>query len=173
MAELLLGWVKRLRGARGELAIATRSDDLRPYLGLRQAKFARSGAGKEQRDLESVRIHGRRLIVKLRGIDSAAEAASWLGAEVWVERDVLPELHADAFYAYELLGMEVFTRDGTLLGRIADIQATGGCDLWVVRSESGREHLIPASRTICTSVDRRLGRVTVDPPKGLLELNAI
>ncbi len=33
--ELLLGWVKRLRGVMGELAVASRSLDLTPYLGLR------------------------------------------------------------------------------------------------------------------------------------------
>ncbi len=171
--ELLLGWVKRLRGVKGELAVATRSQDLVPYLGLREARFVRGGAPPEPRTLESVRTHGRRLLIRMKGVDSAAAAAAWLGAEMWVDTAVLPALEPGAYYAYQLLGMEVVCQDGERLGRLSDIRTTGGCDLWVVRTPGGVEHLIPAAAAICTSVDRQKGLITVNPPEGLLELNAI
>ena len=72
--ELLLGWVKRLRGVKGELAVATRSQDLTPYLALREARFVRGDAPPELRTLESVRTHGSRLLIRLEGVDSAAAA---------------------------------------------------------------------------------------------------
>jgi 16S rRNA processing protein RimM len=171
--EILLGWVKRLRGARGDLTVATRSHDLRPYLTVREAKFVPAHGAPQLLGLESVRSHGRRLIIKMEGVDSAAAAAEWLGAEMWVGAAGLPELEPGTYYAYQLLGMEVVGVDGKRLGRLSDIQTTAGCDLWVVRTEAGAEHLIPAAAAICTSVDRRTGRITVDPPEGLLELNAI
>lgn len=171
--ELLLGWVKRLRGAKGELAVATRSQDLSPYLALREAKFVRGDNPPELRSLESVRSHGRRLLIRLEGVDSATAAVAWLGAEMWVDTAVLPALEPGAYYAYQLLGMEVVCQGGERLGRLSDIHTTGGCDLWVVRTPSGVEHLIPAAAAICTSVDRQKGLITVNPPAGLLELNAI
>ncbi|MCZ6778137.1 MAG: ribosome maturation factor RimM [Acidobacteria bacterium] len=171
--ELLLGWVKRLRGVKGELAVATRSQDLTPYLALREARFVRGDAPPELRTLESVRTHGSRLLIRLEGVDSAAAAAPWLGAEMWVDTAVLPALEPGAYYAYQLLGMEVVCQDGERLGRLSDIRTTGGCDLWVVLTPGGVEHLIPAALAICTSVDRQKGLITVNPPVGLLELNAI
>jgi 16S rRNA processing protein RimM len=173
MPDLLVGWVAQLRGARGELAVASRSEDLSRYLGIREARFARPGQAPEARALESVRTHGRRLIIKPAGVDSAAAAAAWIGLEMRVPSDALPPLAPGSWYAFELLGLEVVTRGGERLGRLCDVRSTGGCDLWVVRSAEGRERLIPAAASICTQVDTRLGRITVDPPEGLLELDAI
>lgn len=171
--DLLLGWVKKLRGVRGELLVATRTEEPTRYLGLRQALFARPGEKPEPRELASVRAHGRRLIIRPQGVESAAAAAAWIGLEMWVDSAALPALGPDSYYAYQLLGAEVVTRAGQPLGRLSDIRSTGGCDLWVVRGEDGRERLIPAAASICTEVDTRRGRITVDPPEGLLELDAI
>jgi len=173
MPDLLVGWVAKLRGARGELAVASRSEDLSRYLEIRAARFARPGHPPETRALESVRAHGRRLLIKPAGVDSAADAAAWIGLEMWVSSEALPPLAPGSWYAYELIGLDVVTVGGESLGRLCDIRSTGGCDLWVVRSAEGRERLIPAAASICTQVDTRLGRITVDPPEGLLELDAI
>lgn len=173
MPDLLVGWVAKLRGSRGELAVASRSEDVSRYLGIREARFARPGQSPEPRPLEWVRAHGRRLIIKPAGVDSATEAAAWLGLQMWVSSAALPRLRPGSYYAFELIGLEVVTRGGELLGRLYDVLSTGGCDLWVVRSERGRERLIPAAASICTRVDTQSGRITVDPPEGLLELDAI
>jgi 16S rRNA processing protein RimM len=170
--RILLGRVAKLRGSRGELSVATRSEGLERYLGLRRAWFAPPGAEPRPQELESVRVHGRRLLVKPSGVDTAAAASGWIGLEMWVETDALPPLRAGSYYAHQLLGLEVVTAGGETLGRVCDVRSTGGCDLWVVRSGSGREHLIPAAASICTRVDLAGGRITVDPPAGLLELNA-
>jgi 16S rRNA processing protein RimM len=168
-----LGWVKKLRGARGELSVSTRSEGLERYLGLRQAWFGPPGGEARPHALEEVRVHGGRLLVKPAGVDNAADAAAWIGREMWVEEDVLPPLQPGSFYAHQLIGLEVVTRGGEVLGRVCDVQSTGGCDLWVVRARSGTELLIPAAAAICTRVDVEGGRITIDPPAGLLELNAI
>lgn len=173
MPELLLGWVKKLRGARGELVVATRSEDPARYVGIARASFARPGETPRSRELASVRVHGSRLIIRPRGVESASEAAVWLGLEMWIDSAVLPALGPGSFYAFQLLGAEVVTRAGEALGKLEDIRSTGGCDLWVVRTREGREHLIPAAASICTEVDAGRGRITVDPPEGLLDLDAI
>lgn len=171
--RILLGWVKKLRGAHGELSVSTRSDGLERYLGLRQAWFGLPGGEARPQALETVRVHGSRLLVKPAGVDTAAAASAWIGLEMWVEESALPRLEPGSYYAHQLLGLEVVTPGGEVLGHVCDVQSTGGCDLWVVRSRSGREHLIPAAAAICTRVDVEGGRITIDPPPGLLELNAI
>ncbi len=173
MPDLLLGWVKKLRGVHGELLIATRSEDPARFLDLRTARFGRPGEAPEPRALQSVRLHGANLIIQPLGVESAAAAESWIGLEMWVDSASLPPLEPGSYYAWQILGAEVLTRSGERLGRLEDIVSTGGCDLWVVRTREGREHLIPAAAAICASVDLAQGRITVDPPAGLLELDAI
>jgi 16S rRNA processing protein RimM len=170
---LLLGWVKKLRGVRGELSVSTRSEGLERYLGLRRAWFALPGGEARPQEIDTVRVHAGRLLVKPAGVDSAADAAAWIGREMWVEESALPPLEPGSYYAHQLVGLEVVTRDGEVLGHVSDVRSTGGCDLWVVRRRSGEELLIPAAAAICTRVDVQGGRITVDPPAGLLELNAI
>jgi 16S rRNA processing protein RimM len=173
MTELHLGWIKKLRGARGELLVAMRSEDPARYLGLPSARFARPGEPRQARPLASVRIHGANLIIRPEGVESGEAAARWLGLEVWVDAAVLPALEPPSYYAWQLMGFEVVTTAGERIGRLGGVHSTGGCDLWVVNTPGGREHLIPAAASICTRVDVELGRITIDPPEGLLDLDAI
>ena len=56
-------------------------------------------------------------------------------------------------------------------GVVREIVSTGGADVLVVEDGS-RELLIPAARSICVTVDVDAGTLTVEPPEGLLEVNA-
>ena len=47
---------------------------------------------------------------------------------------------------------------------------TGGTDLLVIEGEEKRENLIPFADDICTEVDVKARRITVNPPEGLLDL---
>ncbi len=47
---------------------------------------------------------------------------------------------------------------------------TGGVELLVVISESGKEILIPMSQSIVVEIDISLKKILIDPPEGLLDL---
>jgi len=173
MTDLRLGRIKKLRGARGELLVVMRSENPLRYAGLKSAGFARPGEPPQPRRLASARVHGANLIIRPEGVESGAEAAQWLGLEMWVDAGTLPALEPPSYYAWQLLGMEVVTTTGETVGRLGDIHSTGGCDLWMVSGPGGREHLIPAAAAICTRVDLENRRITIDPPEGLLNLDAI
>lgn len=79
----------------------------------------------------------------------------------------------DDYYFFHLEGFTVVTQDGAIVGRITDLLTAPGSDLLVVTADSGGEVLIPFARTICVELDMTRGRLTIDPPEGLLELNEI
>ena len=56
----------------------------------------------------------------------------------------------------------------TSLGRVADILETGANDVYIVRTASGREVLIPAIKDVVNDIDPALGRILVEPLPGLL-----
>lgn len=87
------------------------------------------------------RVHGRGLIVKLRGIDDASRAAKLSDLQVAVPRSALPEPGADEYYWCDLIGLKVLCRDGVELGAITQIQETGANDVLVV--EGAMRTLIP------------------------------
>ncbi|MGH7505131.1 MAG: ribosome maturation factor RimM, partial [Longimicrobiales bacterium] len=75
----------------------------------------------------------------------------------------------EVFY-HQLLGAEVVTVDGSVIGRVREVFETEPAHLLEVQSDEGRLHLIPFAERIVRRVDVDAGRITIDPPAGLLEL---
>lgn len=69
------------------------------------------------------------------------------------------------------MGLEVWTTEGELLGKIARILPTGSNDVYVVPSRHG-ELLIPAIEDVVKSVDLEKGCVVIELIEGLLQRKA-
>jgi 16S rRNA processing protein RimM len=127
----------------------------------------------ETHEAESVQAYRDRLVLKLRGIDDAGSAAAWRGARVSVAREDAPALGAGRHYVAALIGLEVVTTDGRGLGVVEHVVPTGGADLLQVRraGDSQEPLLIPMAEEIVRNVDPARGRIEVDLPEGLEDLN--
>ncbi len=107
------------------------------------------------------RPHGQGLVVKLEGLDDRSAAAALAGAEIAVRRDALPAPDAREFYWADLVGADVVTREGAVLGQVDRVMATGANDVLVVTGE--RERLIPfVEDQVVVEVDLTAMRITVD-----------
>ena len=80
--------------------------------------------------------------------DNIEEAESLRNFYVKVERDALPELEENSYYIVDLLECEVETVEGELLGKMDDIFNTGSNDVYVVKSEEGKQILLPAIKAV-------------------------
>jgi 16S rRNA processing protein RimM len=98
---------------------------------------------------------------KLKGLDDVDGAREWIGADVVVPREALPELADGEFYWADLEGLTVRTQDGVVLGKVDHLFATGQHDVLVLDSEP--ERLIPfVVGPIVKEVDLRGGTIVVD-----------
>jgi 16S rRNA processing protein RimM len=105
--------------------------------------------------------HGKHLIARLKNVDDRDQAESQVNKTISVYRDQFPELPDTEFYWADLLGLAVQLEDGTQLGTIERMLATGANDVMVVQGE--RERLIPFARgPYVKSVDLDDGIVVVD-----------
>jgi 16S rRNA processing protein RimM len=82
----------------------------------------------------------------------------------------LEQLGEGEFFEHQVIGAEAVTSDGRAIGRVTGLVRTGGTDVLVVEDVDGRQRLVPFADDICTEVDVRAKRITIDPPEGLLEL---
>ncbi len=110
-------------------------------------------------------------IVQFRGVSDRNAAEELAGSEVFLDSASLPETGPDEDYWHDIIGLEVLLPNGKRVGRIASILETAGHDVYVVRTDGGREVLIPAVRDIVTDIDTEAGICTINPPPGLLEAN--
>jgi 16S rRNA processing protein RimM len=94
-------------------------------------------------------MQGKALLARLEGTHDRDSAARYVGAEIAVAREQLPETAPGEYYWADLEGLRVRHRDGRILGRVAYLLATGGHDVLVVQEDkgadggAGREVLIP------------------------------
>lgn len=111
--------------------------------------------------------HKGRVVLKLAGVDSYEAAEKVRGRFLEVRRGELPSLEEGRYYHYQMIGLEVWTTGGEMVGHIQDVMSTPGNDVYVVGN--GRQVLIPAVEDVVVEVDLKAGRVMVKPIEGLLE----
>jgi 16S rRNA processing protein RimM len=112
------------------------------------------------------RPHKRFMLLSLEGVSTLEQAQSFKGARFLVDKAALPQLEEGAYYWFDLIGLRVFSMDGSLLGKIESIIETGSNDVYVVR-DGNRETLVPALTKVVKAVDLESKTMQVDLPEGL------
>jgi 16S rRNA processing protein RimM len=108
-------------------------------------------------------------LIKFNEVQNIDEALKIKGGLLKISSEQLKKLPADTYYIFELIGMEVQTDDGIILGKIKDIIQTGSNDVYVVNGTK-KEYLIPAIRLIVQEIDKSKGTIIIKPMEGLLDL---
>jgi 16S rRNA processing protein RimM len=122
--------------------------------------------------VESLTPRGKDFDLKLKGVDSLAQADRLAGIDVLIPDEILKPRKEGEYFLFQLVGCSVIDRQGRIAGRVTDVLSVGPGDLLVVERE-GREILIPFHESVCIEVDVPGRRIRVDPPEGLLDLNEI
>jgi 16S rRNA processing protein RimM len=165
----------RPRGAGGRLTASLVPGGIDQFRGREELLVGRPGGPVSRLAVEAYTIYGGKVVLKFRGVDSAAAAAAFEGLDILMPCKGLVDLPEGAHYICELVGLRVRTREGVDVGTVLSVAVTGGAPLLVVGRGGGaapgrEEVLIPAARSICTDIDKVTGWITIEPPEGLLEL---
>jgi len=155
---LVVGRVSGLYGVRGWVKVFSETEP-RDNILTYQPWYL--GAEHNPRGLVAGRSQGKGLVARLEGCEDRDQAAALVGLAISIHRSQLPRLRADEFYWADLVGLNVETLDGTLLGRVDRLFATAANDVLVV--EGDRERLLPFVRDrVIKDVDLGQGRIRVD-----------
>ena len=157
---VLLGRVVGVYGVRGWLKIHSYTEPRDAILGYSDWKLKQDGDWRPV-ELDEGRRHGKSVLVRLRDCDDRDAAATLVGSDIGIDRDVLPEPGEGEYYWADLEGMTVVHKDGTTIGKVAYVMATGANDVLVTEGPDGR--LIPFVRdTVILDVDLASGVISVD-----------
>jgi len=69
------------------------------------------------------------------------------------------------FDVFDIVGLAVYDEAGNELGIVENVLRTGSNDVYAVRTEDGRELLVPALRAVVLQIDLNAGRMTVRLPE--------
>ena len=120
--------------------------------------------------IDSTEWHHGKLVIKLNAINSVNEAQKLHGQSIEIHPSQIYSLPEGEYYHFQVIGLEVRTTQGELLGNITEVLTGEGNDNYVVRGAKG-EILIPAIEDVVKSIDLTQGCVTIDAIEGLLSLN--
>jgi 16S rRNA processing protein RimM len=110
------------------------------------------------------------VLASLAGYSSVDSVEGFIGAEVWIDPDTLPEVKEGNYYWHQLEGLKVIDREAGDVGVLEDLLSTPGHDIYVVEGPYG-EVMIPAVSEMVQRVDLSARVMYVSLPQGLLELN--
>lgn len=100
------------------------------------------------------------VLLQLQGCDSRTAAESFRAMEVCVPRQLLPALEEGEYYHLDLIGLDAYSDDGSLVGQILDVLDYPSVSCLQVRSQDGVRE-IPLLDDYVTDVDLTQKRVTV------------
>ncbi len=169
---VLVGRVARPHGLRGEVVVNPETD-------FPEIRFAPGATLYVERHgvpvavtVREARFHKGRPVIALEGVASIDDAETLRDAELKVPESALQPLPEGTYYHFQLRGCEVVTRTGETVGRVRDVDGEAGGFRLVVDAGEGGEVLVPLVAAICVAIDPAARRIVIDPPDGLLDLNA-
>ncbi len=155
----MLGKVTGVWGVRGWIKLVSYTERAEDIFNYQPWSLLQDGQETVVSLLDGKR-QGSGLVASIEGTTERDQAEQWIGRQIAVRREQLPELPEGDYYWRELIGLQVMTRDGMQLGKVKSILPTGANDVLVVSGE--REHLVPYLPEIVIAVDLGLSRITVD-----------
>ena len=112
---------------------------------------------------------GNQLRVKFEDVSSEADAEAILKADVYLPLDLLPKLTGNKFYYHEVIGFTIEDVNFGKVGIINGINDSTAQPLFEVYN-GDTELLIPMIDAFIKKVDRKNKTITVETPKGLIEM---
>jgi 16S rRNA processing protein RimM len=163
-----IGRVLKPHGVKGEIRIEPLTDHPGRFRGLRRVYLTSPRGETKECIIRSVRTVDDSPLLLLEGYDSPERSRGLNGWLVQVPEEEAIPLPEGQYYRFELIGMEVESEAGEMLGRIIDIFPTGSNDVYVMKA-GRREVYLPATKEVIRQVDRKAKRMVIHVVDGLLD----
>ncbi len=165
--EFEIGQIVNTFGIKGFVKVKPFTDDITNFETLKKV-FILNKKQKNEYEIEEVKEHKNMVLIKFKGVDTIEQAELLRNSYIVISRKDTKELEEDRYYIVDLLGLEVFTDEGTLLGNVEDIYNTGSNDIYVVKNDLGKQILLPAISDVIKQIDIKNNKIIVHLIKGLI-----
>jgi 16S rRNA processing protein RimM len=163
--EVVVGTAGRAHGLQGEMFVHLRTDSPE----LRFTPGSRLLCGDLPVTVASYRGQDHRGIIRFDEVSDRTSAEALTGSTLLAEVEDTETTEADGeYFDHQLVGLEVVTESGEVVGSMTRVDHLGFQDQLVV-STPGGERPIPFVDALVPEVDLAAGRVTIHVIPGLLE----
>ena len=148
---LEIGQIVNSYGIKGFFKVVPFTDDITRFDNLKNI-YIEKNKKLEKKEIEEVKYHKNLVLLKIKGIDDINDT----------------EQYKNTYFITDIIGIQVFTEEGELLGNIIDVFPTGSNDVYVIKDELGKQILLPAIEEVIRKVDVIAKKMTVKLIAGLI-----
>jgi len=115
-----------------------------------------------------IKIRGHKkqqIIAAMKHIITRNDAEALRGQELFVPREMLPEVEEEEFYHADLVGLKALNANRDELGQVVGVYNYGAGDIIEIRDKNGKEEMFPFTKETVPEIDIKGGYVVVVPPE--------
>jgi 16S rRNA processing protein RimM len=168
MKYLNVGKIIGTHGIKGEVKVLSDSAFKDERFRKGQMLYVKREGNMEPITIDSHRSHKNLELITFNHYQNINDVLSYLGAEVYVDRNDLPELDGDEYYYDDLIGMSVRNSQGETLGIVEDIAEVPQGEILIIRKTDGSEAWVPFVSEFIKDVDCKQKIIIIEPIEGLL-----
>jgi 16S rRNA processing protein RimM len=165
--RVLLGVVAAPHGVRGLVRIRSFTED---PMAIASYGALSDETGKKQYRVEALSAVKGAVLARIEGVADRTAAEAARGLRLYVERSALPATGEQEWYEADLIGLAAVGRDGRDWGKVLAFHDFGaGRAMEVSGGGASRSSvMLPFTDAVVPEIDVEGGKVTVDPPAGVL-----
>ncbi|KGL40892.1 ribosome maturation factor RimM [Listeria newyorkensis] len=166
-----VGKIVNTHGLMGEVRVISQTDfaDERFAPGNELFLFAKGSKKPEKLIIKTHRKHKNFDLLTFEGIIGINNVERMREGMLKVPESQLGDLEENEYYFHEIIGCEVYTEEGELLGTISEILTPGANDVWVVQTKGQKDKLIPYIADVVQSVNIKDKKITISVMEGLFD----
>lgn len=165
--NLEIGQIVNTFGIKGFVKVNPFVDDILRFNDLKKVYVKRNNT-LEEKGIEEVKYHKNMVLLKFKGIDKVEDAERLKNSYLEVDRESAIELQEGEYFIADLLGLDVVTEESKKLGKLEDIFNTGSNDIYVVKTEEGKQLLLPAITEVIKEINLNESKIVVHLLEGLI-----
>ena len=149
--RLEIGQIVNTFGIKGEIKVVPFTDDINRFDDLEKV-YVKTKKDSKLYKVENARYHKNMVLLKLKGIENPEDAEKLRNSYLEIDREDAIPLEEGTYFIADLIGLDVYTDEGVLLGKVDDIYNTGANDIYVVKNELGKQVLLPGIKDVIKEV---------------------
>lgn len=162
---LEVGQIVNSYGIKGFLKVVPLVDNNNQFKEFKTIYIQENKKVKELK-IEEIKFSKNLVLVKVEGIDTIDDALKLKNLYLYAKREDI-KLEEGAHFIVDLIGLEVYTDEGKLLGKLKEVLQPGANDVYVVENEEKKQILIPVIPDVIKKIDLQEKKVIVKLLNGL------
>jgi 16S rRNA processing protein RimM len=168
--DLRIGKATGVHGLKGTLRVRCEFNNPALIMDATKVLFTKEDTVVSESEIERMRFEKGLLYVGLKNHTVREDVEKYIGLDVMFSRAELPDLDENEWWVNDLVGIDVYTTKGELIGSVSDVLGDRGEFLEITKCGDTKQEpiLVPFVKQLVPVVDVPGRRIEVEPLPGLL-----